>query len=92
MCFSIEVHFFRMHWEMKGQWSRVNLVLHATSVLLFPITREQKCTNYILIFMLNGHKTHKKLKKNQCNFFRHVTSVFHRKIFATIFLSFIAGE
>ena len=40
----IEVHFFCLHWEMKGHWSRVNLVkreallkdLHATSVLSFP--------------------------------------------------------
>ena len=40
----IEVHFFCLHWEMKGHWSRVNLVkreallkdLHGTSVLSFP--------------------------------------------------------
>ena len=40
----IEVHFFRLYWEMKGHWSRENLVkreallkgLHATSVLPFP--------------------------------------------------------
>ena len=40
----IEVHFFRLHWEIKGHWSCVNFVkreaflkdLHATSVLSFP--------------------------------------------------------
>ena len=40
----IEVHFFWLHWEMNGHWSRVNLVkreallknLNATSVLSFP--------------------------------------------------------
>ena len=40
----IEVYFFHLHLEMKGHWSRVNLVkleallkdLHATSVLSFP--------------------------------------------------------
>ena len=40
----IEVHFFRLHWEMKGHWSRVNLWealcasqdLNVTSVLSFP--------------------------------------------------------
>ena len=55
----IEVHFFRLHWEMKGHWSCVNLVkreallkdLHVTSVLSFPNADEQKCTS-ILIFML----------------------------------------
>ena len=26
----IEVHFFRLHWEMKGHWSRVNLVKRET--------------------------------------------------------------
>ena len=36
----IEVHFFCLHWEMKGHWSGVNLeallkTLHATSVLSF---------------------------------------------------------
>ena len=40
----IEVHSFSLHWEMKGHWSRVNLVLceallkdlHVTNVLSFP--------------------------------------------------------
>ena len=30
--------------------------------------------------------------KNQCQFFCHVTSVFHWKIFATVFLCFIASK
>ena len=41
----IELHFFRLHWEMERHWSRVNLVkreallkdLHATSVFHFPM-------------------------------------------------------
>ena len=33
-----------------------------------------------------------KVEKNQCKFFRHVASVFHWKIYATVFLRFIAGE
>ena len=49
---------FCLHWEIKGHWSRVNLVkreallkdLHTTSVLSFPNANEQKCTS-ILIFM-----------------------------------------
>ena len=40
----IEVHFFCLHGEMKGHWSRENILkhkallkyLHATSVLSFP--------------------------------------------------------
>ena len=51
----IEVHFFRLHWEMKGQWSRVNLWealrtpqdLHETSVLSFPDANEKKCTSIL---------------------------------------------
>ena len=46
----IEVHFFRLHWEMKGHWSHVNLVkrfallkdLHVTSVRSFPIANKKK--------------------------------------------------
>ena len=45
----IEIHFFRLHWEMKGHRSRVNLWevlcasqdLHVTSVLSFPNTYEK---------------------------------------------------
>ena len=55
--FRIEIHFFRLHWEMKGQWSRINLVkcealfkdlhatfkdLHATSIPSFPM-QMKKC-------------------------------------------------
>ena len=42
----IEVHFFRLHWEMKRHWSCVNLWeaqdLHVTSVLSFPNANEKK--------------------------------------------------
>ena len=46
----IEVHLFCLHWEMKGHWSRVNLVkreallkdLHVTSVLSFPDAYQKK--------------------------------------------------
>ena len=42
--------FFRLHWEMEGHWSRVNLVkrevllkdLQATSILSFPNANEKK--------------------------------------------------
>ena len=69
-----EVNFCRLHWEMKGHWSRVNFVkceailndLHATSVLSFSNANEQKCTS-ILIFMLKRRKPHKS-RKNQCQF------------------------
>ena len=48
----IEVHFFRLHLEMKGNWSRVNLVkrqdLHMTSVLSFPNANEKKCTSILI--------------------------------------------
>ena len=45
----IEVYFFRLHWEMKGHWSCVNLWealhasqdLHVTSVLSFPNANEK---------------------------------------------------
>ena len=40
---------------------------------------------------LSDEKTLQK-RKNQCQFFRHVTSVFYWKIFATVFICFIAGE
>ena len=61
---------FRLHCEMKGHWSRVNLVkheallkdLHATSVLSFSNANENKCTS-ILIFMLKRWKTPKKSEK-----------------------------
>ena len=33
-----------------------------------------------------------KWKKNQCQYFDHVTGVFHWKILAMVFLCFIAGE
>ena len=94
----IEVHFFRLHWEMKGHWLSVNFVkreallkdLHTTSVLSFPNANDQKCTS-ILICMLKRLKTLKS-RNNQFQFFRHVTVVYHWKIFATVFLCFIAGE
>ena len=92
----IVVHFFGFHWKMKRHWSRVNLVRrevllkdwHTTSVLSFPNANEQKFTS-ILIFMLKRWKTPKK-SKNPCEFFHHVTSVFHWEIFARFFLCFIA--
>ena len=45
----IEVHFFCLHLEMKGHWSRLNLAkrevllkdLHATSVLSFPYAKKR---------------------------------------------------
>ena len=65
--------FFRLHWEMKGHWSRVNLWeallkdLHATSVLSFPNANEKKYTS-ILIFMLKWWKIPKKSKKSMSIF------------------------
>ena len=55
----IEVHLFRLHWEIKGHLSRENLVkretlledLPATSVLSFSNANDKKCAS-ILIFML----------------------------------------
>ena len=55
----------------------------------FPM-QTKKCTS-ILIFMLTRWQNPKK-SKNQYQFLRHVTGVFHWKIYATIFLCFIAGE
>ena len=53
----------------------------------------KKCT-LILIFMLKGqiHVTPKSRKKNSMSIFGHVTGVVYWKIFATVFLCFIAGE
>ena len=48
----------------------------------------KKKSHSMLIFIL----TPKIEKKNQCQFFSHVTGVFHWKIYATVFLYFIAGE
>ena len=59
-------------------------------------TQQKKCTlilikcTLILIFMLKRQPL--KGRKNQCQFFCNVTSGIHWKIFATVFLSFIAGE
>ena len=94
----IKVHFLCLHWEMKGHWSRVNLVkrkallkgLHTTSFLSFP-NANHKNWDSILIFMLKRQITPKIWKKH-CQFFGHVTGVFHWKIFATVFLCFITGE
>ena len=52
----IELHFlFCLHWEIKGNWSRVNLWealhdsqdLHVTSVLSFPNANKKKCTSIL---------------------------------------------
>ena len=48
--------------------------------------------NHILIFMQKRCLTPKKSKKSMSVFFRHVTSFFHRRVYATVFLCFIAGE
>ena len=48
---------FRLHWEMKGHWSRVNIVklealledLHATSVLSFPNANEKSVLQSLYI-------------------------------------------
>ena len=56
----------------------------------FPI-QTWKCTS-ILLFILKGQITPKKVEKNQCQFFCHMTSGIHWKIFATVFLCFIAGK
>ena len=53
--------------------------------------KKKKCTS-ILKFMLKRQIIPKSGKKNQCQFFDHVTGVFHWKIFAMVFLCFIAGE
>ena len=50
MYLRIEVQFLRLHWEMKGHWSRVNLVkretllkdLHPTSIRSFPNANEKR--------------------------------------------------
>ena len=82
---------------MKGHWSRVNLVklealledLYATSLLPFPNANKKVYFNpYIYAKAMKIPKS----RKNQCHFFRHVTCVFHWKIFATFILCFIAGE
>ena len=78
----IEVHFFCLHREMKGHWSCVNLVkcnVNKKKVYFNP---------YIYAEVTNNPKS----RKNQCQFFGHVTGVFHWKIFATVFLCFIAGK
>ena len=63
----IEIHF--LHWEMKGHWSRVNLVkckalfrdLHATSVLSFPNANEKLYFNpYIYAKAIKLLKVEKK--------------------------------
>ena len=49
--------------------------LHATSVLSFPIANEK----YVLpsLYLCLSDENPLKSRKNQCQFFRHVTSVFH---------------
>ena len=70
---------------MKGHWSRVNLGkregplkdLHTTSVLSFPNANKKVYFNpYIYAKMTNNPY---KSKKNPCQFFGHVTGVFHWK-------------
>ena len=90
----IKVHFFVCIWEMKGHWSRVNLLallkyLTATSVLSFPKCKQKKCTS-ILISMQKRWKTPKKSKKSMSIF--PSRDQWHWKIFATVFLCFIASE
>ena len=78
----IKYTFFRLHWEMKGHWSLVNLAMRFLKIyarqISFHFPMQQKKGTSILIFMLKRWKTPKK-SKNQCHFFRHVTSVFHWK-------------
>ena len=85
---------------MKGHWSRGNPVkleallkdLHATTVLSFPNANEKKVyfNPYIYAKVIKTLKSGK--NQNEFQFLRHVTSVFHWQIFATVFLCFIAGE
>ena len=95
--FRIEVHFFCLHWEMKGHRSHVNLVKHEALLriytrpvsLYFPMQTKKVYFNpysYAKV-TINPYKS-----KKQCQFFRRVTNVFHWKIFARMFLCFIAGE
>ena len=60
--------------------------LRATNVLSFPNANKKKCTS-ILKFLLKRQITPESWR-NQCQFFGHVTGVFHWKIFATVFLCF----
>ena len=48
----IEVHFFSLHWEMKGHWSRVNLVkrfarLTPDQCPFISQCKEKKCTSIL---------------------------------------------
>ena len=95
-CFQLRigVHCFCLHWEMKGHWSRVNLVkcaallkeLHTTTAFISQLKKKVYFNPYIYAKATNNPN---KLK-NQCQLFCHVTGVFHWKIFATIFFCFIA--
>ena len=79
---------------MKGHWSRVYLVkrevlledLHATNVLPFPNANEKKSVLQSLYLCESNENPLKSRKKSM--------SIFpsHWKIFATVFLCFIAGE
>ena len=94
----IEVHIFCIDWEIKWHGSRVNFVkrealltnLHVNSCHFISQSIQKMCTS-IHIFMLKRRITPKKSKKSRL-IFRHVTRVIHWKIFATVFLCFIAGE
>ena len=89
---------FRLHWEMKGHWSRVNPVkreallkdLHTTSVLSFPNANEKQLyfNPYIYSQVM---KNPQKVEKKNVNFSVTWQVSFIGK-FATVFLCFIAGE
>ena len=89
-----------LHWEMKGHGSHVNFVkwtallkdLLATRVLSFPDANEKVYFSPFIYANFKSDKLPLKKWKIQCQFFFHMTSGIHWKIFATVFLCLIAGE
>ena len=77
----LKYNFFNLYWETKGHEAQTGHVQ-----ILWSAKRTA-----ILIFLLQRQIAPKKTKKSM-SIFRHVTSGFHWKIFATVFLWFIAGE
>ena len=86
----IEVHFFCLHWEMKGYGSLVNLVkrevllkdLHGISVLSFPNANKREL--YFNTYIYSKWEITPKIEKLM-SIFGHVTGVFHWKTYATVF-------
>ena len=74
----IEVHFFRLHWEMKGHWSSVNLVKYEALLKDFTCDRRpfiSKCKRTKVYFnpYINAKamKTPKRSKKSMSTFPSH---------------------